>query len=320
MTNIERPLRNTPRIFDDDRDIYERAYRNGDVLIQASVSLDTQIEEMAGRLYGIKDGNFYVNTPAIDDILADEEVIFNQATTALKKSNEAGIGSWSDYFRLVMQADMIPERLQAGVLFMMYDQFDRRRELVNGAAGKNIDVADMILSHIDTLYASDHTKQLRNRGETMPYLQNSIDGEKGRLHGALSEVTIMALANYSQAPSKLALPARTYGDLQQKTDMLYFYTDDKAKQSFSVPIQVKSSRSASKSRKTSPKDGFTLYMSDYDDSRNFRLARLLVARQEPRYLSAEDERYIEDARALFDADLKYLRTLHPGLALPKLSL
>ena len=319
MTSIERTPRSTPRVFDDDRNIYEQAYQNGNFLIQASVALDTQINELKRRMYSVKGDNVRIHESAFEALPEDTEILFMQAMVHLQKSQENRVGTWNDYFRLAMQADMIDERIGADFLFMTYSRFDARRDLVNGVAGKNIAIAELVLKTVDSLYSDDQTRQLRiNDTPQTSYLENSAKTEYGQLRGALSEATIMALANYSQSPSKLALPARTYGDLYQKTDILYFYADDKTKRSYLVPIQVKTNRDARKRRNPSPEGGFTLYMSDYDDSDDFTLARLLVEQHEPRALNSREQHYLETVRHHFDTDIKALRTEHPGTALPKI--
>ncbi len=315
MSTSEYRLRSTPRLFDDDRELYEKAYREGNILVQASISLDTQIQELKNKIYREEDGRINLYTPAPEEIHVDTDILFHQAMIALGKSKENNVGSWNDYFRLALQAEMIHERLLADLLFMAYDGFDRRREFFNGVAGKNISIVDLILTVIDKRYGKHFDRQALSSNAL---LNESFERERSQLRGALSEATTMALANYSQSPSKLALPARTYGDLYQKTDMVYYYTDDKTKQSYVVPAQIKTSRSSSYQQDTSPEYGFTLYMSDYDDSRNFRLARLLVAQHEPRNLSEDDQHYLESARARFDADIKQLRTEHPGVPLHKI--
>lgn len=314
MTNIERPLRTTPRIFDDDRDIYEKAYLEGNMLIQASVTLDTQLDELQRRVYSIKDGKIDVPLEEVADAERDFSMIFDQAVLTLNKSNEGGVGTWNDFFRLKMQIDMIPERFHSQLAFMQYYEFDLRRELANGAAGKNVNVTSYALRLYDDLN--------ENYSTTDQTVLNALAKEKNQLKGALSESVIMALANYSQSPSKLAIPARTYGDLRNKTDMIYLYADDKKKQSFAVPVQIKTTRSIlqtpARIRSISPDNGFTLFMSDYDDSDDFRLARLLVAQHEPRDLSADDEQFIIDARNKFDMDIKNKRQENPGMPLPVL--
>ena len=320
MTSIERTPRSTPRVFDDDRGIYEQAYQNGNFLIQASVGLDTQINGLKKQIYNYNahSGDIKLRPAALEALPEDTEILFMQAMAYVQKSQEDRVGTWNDYFRLIMQAATIDERVLADLVFMMYDRFDTRRNLVNGVAGKNVESVEMILTTLDT-YGGEREKPFRLKDTSeAPYLENSVKTEYGQLRGALSEATIMALANYSQSPSKLALPARTYGDLYQKTDILYFYADDKTKRSYLAPIQVKTNRDSWKRRDPSPEGGFTLYMSDYDNSDDFKLARLLVAQHEPRTLNNKEQHYLEAVRRRFDTDIKALRTEHPGIALPKI--
>ena len=320
MTSIERTPRSTPRVFDDDRDIYEQAYQNGNFLVRASIELDTQINGLKKQIYNYntRGENIKLRPGALEALPEDTEILFMQAMAYVQKSQDDRVGTWNDYFRLIMQATTIDERVLADLVFMMYDRFDTRRNLINGVAGKNVESVEMILMTLDA-YGGEREKLFRIKDTSeLPYVENSVKTEHGQLRGALSEATIMALANYSQSPSKLALPARTYGDLYQKTDILYFYADDKTKHSYLVPIQVKTNRDAWKRRNPSPEGGFTLYMSDYDDSDDFTLARLLVAQHEPRVLDDREQRYLEAVRHHFDTDIKALRTEHPGIALPKI--
>ncbi len=316
MTNSERSLRNTPRIFDDDRQMYEKAYKDGNTLVKASVTLDTQILELKNLLYQYKDSELQTNISSRDELTQNVNAIFMQAMHGLSESNKSGRGSWNDYFRLAMQAEMIDERMQADLAFMAYDHFDYRRKLVNGAAGKNIGVVELILATIDNLYDDQDVAVSRNKDIDTRLYENRFAGEINQLRGAMSESVVMALANYSQAPSKLALPARTYGDLRQKTDMIYFYADDKEKRSFTVPVQIKTSRGSQSKPNIDPENGFTLYMNDYDSSNDFRLARLLVAQHEPRELTEGEQAYLNQTLVAFDKDIKQQCAMNPGTPLP----
>ncbi len=334
MEHLDRPSRQTPHITDRERDIFEQAYQSDNLVVQASVSIDMAVKAYNdSTLKSIHKG--ILQAADTDTEEATIHAAIKHGVLALEKFYENGIGTWNDYFRLRAQLHSFSETASATTAFMMYDEFDRRRNIMNGAAGRNIEVIEEILKTYTDIREATVLTDYFGIGE---HSRTELD----QLAGALSESTIMALVNYSQTPSKLAVPAGTYNDLRDKTDMYYYYTDDKKRAAFRTPVQIKTTRPSKwvngeavelpdddkRIRRLSPANGFTLFLSDYDPSGvnhskipphdRFRLAKLLVAQHAPEDLSPIDEAFIQTARIKLETNIKELRERYPGEQLPYL--
>lgn len=307
MSNRDGELRTTPNVYDRDRGLFEHAYQHGDILTRASIELDKGLDELSP--VRIKDGKPVFNI--IDSDVFTEELIVlgTNAISAVDKADANNEGSWTDFFRLASQSATITERLYAEPYFMSYESFSQRHNLVNGVSAK---FAKVII-HALMQYATIEEKLAAETSETM---RDQYLYELRQLKGSLSELVVLSLANYDEVSSRLAITPRIYDDLYGKTDMIVYHSMPREKVAYKAPAQIKTTRKSLDKRQI-PKDGFVLFLSDYDPDGNNTLATLLVMLfEEPGKLTPAMEQYVMDAKNKLNDDIRRHLEKNPGVKLP----
>ncbi len=307
MSNRDGELRTTPNVYDRDRGLFEHAYQYGDILTRASIELDKGLDELSP--VRVKDGQPVFNI--IDTNVFTEELIVlgTNAIAAVEKADANNEGSWVDFFRLASQSTTLLERLYAEPYFMSYESFSQRHNLVNGVSAKFA----KIIIHALLQHAAIEERLENETSETM---RNQYQRELGQLKGSISELTILSLANYDEVSSRLAITPRLYDDLYGKTDMILYHSRPREKESYKVPVQIKTTRKSLDKRQI-PTDGFALFLSDYDPDGNNTLATLLVMHfDDPSRLTPNMEQYIMNAKNKLNRDIRRRIAINPGVKLP----
>lgn len=325
MTSPEAPS-GVPRSYDEMRKVYEKAYRDGSVLQQASVELDQGLARIMPFFEQDRTGghNHRLAMPVKNEALANRlmRAHFKKALDVLRAAEDTSVdrGGWQDYYRLMGQVFTLQIRHQAQLGMMLFDEFGMRRKMVDGLSGIHVGIAEHALLQLDTI-----NEQHRPHRQDDPAILEQLDIECGELMGVISEHTVLALLNYDQSPNRFGVIPMLHEDLHRRTDIMYYYHDDSKDHSYKLPIQVKTSR---KYGEQTPENGITLVVTDYMPQRKDRiegehydatyLARLLVKQHRPETLEPKELQHLALALNQLKADIAIAQKTTPGTQLPRL--
>lgn len=309
MSLTSREPRVTPHVYDRDRDLFERVYREGNTLVRASIELDRGLDALSPLQ--LRNGEVMMNVMDPMDLANELIVLSASAIAAAEKADADNEGTWTDFLRFASQTATIGERVRAEAYFMSYESFSQRHELVNGVSAKFAKIIQY------TLAMYDETEQKLQMADS-DSLRAQYSDELRQLRGGLSELTLLSLANYDEVSSRLALTPKVYDDLYGKTDIMLFHTKAREKESYKTPIQVKTTRQELNKNQI-PENGFALFLSDYDPDKNNTLAKLLVVHfEDPSKLTSAMEQYVIDAKNKLNEDIRAAIDRQPGFLLPQI--
>jgi hypothetical protein len=201
----------SPGLGDDDRYLFEREHAKGNSAVTSILQIDTTLRRI--RDFGEE-----------TDIDLDELTVVAEEhlQTALQHSAESYENNYADYFRLKTKIAFIRPIVFANEAFSTKQNFELRRELMNGLYGTT---AEILHSAIDAL---DHTDR------------NNLK-DRSTLTGIINELTALALLNRRQSPERMAIPSDITADLYRATDLNYSLFKKGDEQASFYHIQVKSS-------------------------------------------------------------------------------
>lgn len=266
-----------PGLTEEGRGLFEERYGSGDTVATSQLRVDTTLRRIRQHV-------------ASGDSTVDLEELSTAAENYLAKTIDAvplhRAPDLSDYFHLKIKHAMMRPIVFSESVFADKQDYERRRELVNGLYGS----VALILEEAIELF--DSSKQ-KSRSERM------------ELAGIINELTALALLNRRQTPEHLAIPSDITSDLYHATDLEYYMFPKGAQQSRHYHVQVKT-RLGSSSRIRTPLGG--LVISSYHmqnksrDELQFPTSRAIIEEVNGT-IDDQTEAYLHAAIAHFESHL-----------------
>lgn len=265
------PKKTAPPIHDQPaRGIFERAYHDETHSVQWGIEADQVIAKLTR--FALAEGS---SNEAISVLLDEFLEGFNLDSKSKVIYNE----SVTDLAGFTARIQFAHERLLAPIIFQSPKLYVERKQTTDGAAAKSSELLEPLLAQFDS--------------ELNP-------GRKGELIGAINEQTAIALLNFSQSPSRLAVPGSTVDDRADRTD-LYLYRIYKTQRhcGFMYPISVKTSKTAAEEEKRHYINDTVVSASDMLNQ-DLEVTRLII-------------RHFEGAPGISDDELLLLRRAEQSL-------
>ena len=255
-------VQKTPRSFDRSRSLYERSVKDANLCRVFSIELDTSIENLRAM---VLDDQI--------DLLEAGTLIETQGVSYVQAAMKQAAGSaFTDYNRVLSTANFARERLIAPLLFSVGSEqlSSARRQVADGTEGISVDLIASYLPMLD---------ELRQRG---------YHDQAQQVRGIIQENTVTALLNSDQTSTRLAVPASTYDDLFERTDVYFYRYSDRQRAGYRHQVSVKSTRVQKAEQLAEYPDDIVIAAEEIGNL-NLSVSRLLVKRNEGSPGLSDDE-------------------------------
>ena len=212
----------TPQQSSPARRAFEDATRQQNIARVASIGLDTTIEATIDTY--TKDS---VHTGEHIDTLLDSLALPREATDDRTIDSFGSADSWIDVCRYIAGSTFSVERVVMPLTIDRPGSHMQRQKVANGILGKTLDLVAPAMEFVELHETS------------LAQLHDDFARQVQQVRGWIQEMTVMALINYPQSADSIALPSSTIQDLEQSTDLVYYWRKRGA--AYLVPVSVKSS-------------------------------------------------------------------------------
>lgn len=193
---MEHSVRTAPPEHAESRHLFEYAYQNHELARELTIRIDTVIDNLLQSM-----PNQPNHSAAISSGLATIDATVADMKTRYKRGNTT-VDNWIDVTRLQNTASFARERFLLPLYFSDPHLYEARHDVANGLSGASTELLSRHLDMVDRL-TRDQFK--------------SMDGKN--LRGAINEQTAMALINFSQSPSMVAVPTSLTEDVLHGVDL-----------------------------------------------------------------------------------------------------